>query len=723
MAAKGRPVRRRLVFTLAMAAFIGLAAGRGARAQFPSNNVSLYSHVNLTTLGASAGNDCWGYVSPAGREYALMSVNNKLAFVEITIPTAPVIVATIPHTSSTWGDVKVYQHVAYAVTEASGSGIQVIDMSNIDSGTVSLVRTITSPGRSHNVALDTDSGFLYTCGSRGGAGTTVIFDLSNPTNPVQVGTWTGAYQHDAQIVTYTSGPYAGRQILFGASEGRGVDIVDVTNKSNTFLISRTPYTNVAYCHQLWTEDLRYLYINDELDSIPRTIVYDITNLNNPNVVRIFTTGVPTIDHNLYVRGNYLFEANYTSGLHIFDIIDPVNPVHIGFFDTFPSSNAVDFDGAWSVYPFFPSGTIIVSDISGGLFVLSSPMTLPKLVFNAPNGLPRWVSTDGGTAVRIEVVGRDLTPQPGTGMLHYDTGGGFVSVAMEQVSPNVYDAVFPAVPCLDLIDFYFSAQETGGATLTDPQDAPTSVHATVSARGIANMFTDNFETNRGWTVENVLLLDGAWERGLPIGGGDRGDPATDFDGSGQCFLTDNVDDDSDVDGGPTRLVSPNIDLTTTIDPTLTYARWFTNNPVDEDRLDVEISDDGGATWTLIESVAHRSTWIERSVRIGDHVGLTSQVRLRFGATDNPNNSITEAAIDAVAIRDFTCVAPLVCAKGDVNEDQVVDGRDVSLFAANLISGGTPGTVAFCATDMDDDGTLELGDDLASFVDCLVSGICP
>ena len=716
--------------------FFGISS---ATAQFASSNVSLHSHVNLTTLGASAGNDCWGYVSPSGREYALMSVNNKLAFVEITVPAAPVIVATVSHTSSTWGDVKVYQHVAYAVTEASGTGIQVIDMTNIDGGTVSLVRTITAPGRSHNVALDTDSGFLYTCGSRDGAGTTVIFDLSNPTNPVQVGTWTGAYQHDAQIVTYTSGPYAGRQILFGASEGRGVDIVDVTNKSNTFLISRTPYTNVAYCHQLWTEDLRYLYINDELDSIPRTIVFDIANLSSPVYVGEFTSGTGAIDHNNYVHNGLIFNANYRSGLRIFNVsCDPVNPPQVGWFDTYPENDGNGFDGAWSCYPYFPSGTVIVSDINRGLFILdpSAAQTAGALEFDYPNGHPALISPLGGTAVRVHIDGIcGGALQPGTATLHYDMGQGFLTAPLQQVSAGVFDAVFPAAPCPAEVDYYVSAQMTNGATITSPPDAPVRTFTATAAVGVNTMLSLNFEANPGWAVTGDAG-DGQWDRGIPIACS-RGDPPSDFDGSSQCMLTDNsaaAACNSDVDGGSTILTTSSYNLSALSDPYVGYARWYTNtfgSAPEQDVFVVEASDDNGATWVLLETVGPTSTthpevaggWVQKQFRLAGFINLTPSVRFRFTASDLGAGSVVEAGIDAFRIFELDCNVPVVCTKGDVNDDSTVDGRDAQLFVETLVTGGTPGTVAFCATDMDDDGVLEVGDDVAMFVDCLLGLGCP
>lgn len=357
-----------------------IAALSVAFAQFPSHNVKLHAHLDLAVFGASSGNDCWGYVSPSGREYAIISLRNRCCFVEITDPDNPVFFATIPHLSSMWGDVKVYNGFAYAVTEASGSGIQVIDMTQIDDHIVTLVKTIPSPGRTHNVAIDTDSGFLYTCGSRNGTGTTMCFDLSDPANPVQVGSnsLTTHYQHDVQAVTFYDGPYAGRQILFGSGEGRGLEIWDVTDKNNTFLVSRTVYDMVGYTHQGWLcEERKYFYVNDELDEnnfdIPtRTLIFDVSDIDAPVWIGSFSTGLPAIDHNLYYHKGFIFQANYRSGLRIFSAIDDKeNPEEVGWFDTYPANNNRGFDGAWSNYPFFPSGTVIVSDINRGLFILDA----------------------------------------------------------------------------------------------------------------------------------------------------------------------------------------------------------------------------------------------------------------------------------------------------------------------------------------------------------------
>ncbi|MCH8979233.1 MAG: choice-of-anchor B family protein [Armatimonadetes bacterium] len=367
-----------------------------------SFNVTLAANLNLAAFGASGANDIWGYVSPLGREYALISLLNKLAFVDVTNPAAPILFKTIAHPNSGWGDVKVYQNHCYLTTENATTGVQVIDLAAIDSYIVMLVDTLAVPERAHNLAVDAESGFLYTLGTRGGTGTTMCFDLTDPSAPVQVGADSmtgGQYMHDAQIVTYTSGPYAGRQILFGANGGGALKIWDVTDKAAPVQIGAETYPDVEYAHQCWlSADRNYLYLGDELDesrtngvSTTRTLVFDVSDITNPTIVSTFTNGLASIDHNLYIKGGFIFESNYSSGLRIYDTNDdPLNPTEVGWYDTYPANDNTNFNGTWSNFPFFPSGTVILSDRQSGLFVFDvSAATVrqaPVTSFNVVRGV-------------------------------------------------------------------------------------------------------------------------------------------------------------------------------------------------------------------------------------------------------------------------------------------------------------------------------------------------
>ena len=357
-----------------------LPGGRLAQSGFASNGILLLSQVPLADFGSqhTSGNDCWGYISPSGRQYALMGLRAGTGFVDLADPGNPQIITTISGPSSLWRDVKVYQDYAYSVSEG-GSGIQVFDLSGIDLGNVSLVNTVTGPGttESHNVAIDEQSGFLYRLGG-GPTGANLglrAFDLSNPAAPVFVGEWHQAYIHDAQFVTYTSGPFAGRQIAFACTDGAvtpGLDIIDVTDKSNIFRVTRRVYGNPAFSHQLWlSPDLQYAYLNDELDengAFPSTTyIFDVSDINNPvEITPAFTNGNQAITHNLYTRGNYIYQANYTSGLRIYDATNPTNLNEVAWFDTFPGSDPVSFDSLWSVFPYFTQPELLIgSDLQSG----------------------------------------------------------------------------------------------------------------------------------------------------------------------------------------------------------------------------------------------------------------------------------------------------------------------------------------------------------------------
>ena len=259
----------------------GWAAGGAASLQsiassapFDASGVQLVAWLPLNEFGPSINeaNDCWGYVSESGREYALVGLSHGTGVVDLTDPSDPVVLTVVPGPVSTWRDIKTYRRFAYAVSEG-GSGVQVIDLSQVDAGVVDYLGDVTDGGSTtatHNVAIDTESGFLYRCG--GGSNGLRIYDLVNPSQPVFVGSWPDKYVHDAQVVTYDSGPFAGRQVAFcctGFNSGAtnpGLTILDVTDKANIFTLSTVAYPNPAYSHQAWlSPDRSYLYLNDELD--------------------------------------------------------------------------------------------------------------------------------------------------------------------------------------------------------------------------------------------------------------------------------------------------------------------------------------------------------------------------------------------------------------------------------------------------------------------------
>ena len=358
----------------------------GMAGSYPCNGYDLQSFIPFSAFNTSGGNDSWGWTDPDdGNEYAIMGLKNGTAFIDISDPVNPVYLGKLPtHTSnSTWRDIKVYQNHAFVVSEAGGHGMQVFDLTRL--------RDVENPpetftedahydgfGSAHNIVINEETGYAYGVGADYNGGAHFI-NIQDPLNPFGEGGYAGSgYSHDAQVVNY-NGPdsdYTGREIYIGSNESF-VTIVDVTDKSNPVLIADATYSNDSYTHQGWlTEDLKYFILGDETDELnfgfnTKTIVFDFSDLDNPQFDFDYFGTTPAIDHNGYTKNNKYYLANYTAGLTVLDISDlgNQNMSEIGYFDTYPSSNSAGFSGAWNVYPYFESGNIVISNSSGGGFFL------------------------------------------------------------------------------------------------------------------------------------------------------------------------------------------------------------------------------------------------------------------------------------------------------------------------------------------------------------------
>lgn len=366
----------------------------GFAGQYPCNDYDLLAHFSLEELGVTngSGNDCWGWTDPrTGKEYALMGTNEGVVFIDITFPQEAVILGTLKTRTenSVWRDVKVFGGAAFIVSEAEDHGMQVFNLGRLANVTnppeeFTIDGEYNAFGNAHNIVINEESGFAYAVGTKTFAGGPHFIDINQPFTPFEAGGYAeSAYSHDAQVVTY-NGPdsdYTGKEILIGSNENEVV-IVDVTDKENPKKISSIIYPFIGYTHQGWfTEDLRYFLLGDELDERnfgvnSRTLILDFTDLDNPTFHFEYQGPTEAIDHNGYVKGDLFYLANYTAGVRIIDIADIENKniFEVGFFDTYPENNNTNFDGVWSVYPYFESGNIIVSDSNNGFFIIRKSNT-------------------------------------------------------------------------------------------------------------------------------------------------------------------------------------------------------------------------------------------------------------------------------------------------------------------------------------------------------------
>ncbi len=631
--------------------------------RFPRKGVQLLSWLPPSWIDSSAAgaNDCWGYVSPSGREYAIIGLFSGTGFVEITDPAAPTVVGFISSPSSLWRDIKTHGTYAYSVTEAN-VGMQVIDLGQIDSGVVTLANTVTSGGglSTHNVVIDEVSGYLYRAGGSGYG--LRAYDLNaNPVNPPFVGQWNSRYVHDAQVVTYTSGPYAGKQIAFccgglnGGSAQTGVIALDVTNKKNMYVRDYGYYSNAAYSHQGWlSPDRQLFYVNDEKDGSgqkTRTIVMDVSNLSNLKHVGNFNSKARAISHNLYTNGNRIFEANYRAGLRVFDSTNPLAPTEIGWFDTWPSDDATRFNGLWSNYAFFPSGIVIGSDLEKGLFVWW--IGKAQLSFSYPQGRPELAST-AGHSVTIKL--KQDSPgdlQAGTERLYYDLGNGVIEAPLVDLGAGLYEAPLPALEVGQEVRWFVGARSTNGILWTSPAEAPYSNWWAIGGDGAITIFEDDIEQDLGWTVgaSTDTATTGIWERGDPPGS--PAEPSDDHTPTGtDCWFTGA----SSSLSGKTTLTSPLIDLSNSPRPIIRFWYWFADGGDHfqdaMNLLTIRLSDDDGQTWETVEryKVNHTDAgdWMRCSVPYPPNLALSNSVRLSIEADDGGPSTELEAAIDDVIV---------------------------------------------------------------------------
>lgn len=376
----------------------------GEAEEYECQNVDLMSFVPLSELGANRGvrlNDVWGWTDPeTGAEIGIIGHMEGAVFIDLTNPEHPVVLGELPRTDgspgSTWRDMKVYKDHVFIVADGAGEhGMQVFDLTRLRNhdGTFRTYEPDVLYDRiasSHNIIINQESGYAYTVGNSSGGetcgGGLHMINIVDPKNPEFVGCFndpktgnngSGA-THDAQCVTY-DGPDAehrGKEICVG-SNGTAISIADVSDKDNPIAISQGTYPNSAYVHQGWfTDDHRYFYQNDEADELSgvvertRTMIWDLSDLDEPEMIAEFFGDTNSTDHNLYVDGDTMYQTNNASGLRVIDIRDRANPVEVGYFDTTPENkNVAGFDGTWSSFPYFDSGMILVTSRREGLFVL------------------------------------------------------------------------------------------------------------------------------------------------------------------------------------------------------------------------------------------------------------------------------------------------------------------------------------------------------------------
>lgn len=341
-----------------------------------SHNMTLRGQYDVDTLpasGATRYNDVWGYTGCDGREYGILGSAAYVHFFDLANPEEPAEIKSFPGgNTTTWRDMKTFRQRAYSVCDACQEGLMIFDLSQLPDTVIKTNQTAAFFQSAHNIYIDEEAGWLFVAGSNTNPSGAIILDLNaDPDNPVPIGSpiLPGGYFHDIYVNNKTG---------YCSHGGNGLYVYDFSAPQSPVLLgSLTEYPQSGYNHSSWvTPDGQYAVMADETFNKGLKML-DVSDLSDIQVTDVFRSALlapadtASIPHNPFIRDNYIFISYYHDGVQVFDRSDPYNLQQVAWYDTYPSNtNYNGFRGCWGVYAFLPSGTILGSDMSNGLFVLS-----------------------------------------------------------------------------------------------------------------------------------------------------------------------------------------------------------------------------------------------------------------------------------------------------------------------------------------------------------------
>lgn len=659
-------------------------------------NIDSISHIDYHLLHDTDLNDVWGYVDETGIEYALVGARKGTSVVSLQNPSNPTEVFWEPGMESTWRDLKTWQDHAYITTEAN-NGLLIIDLTPLPASTSLTTSYYNGPigstwSSAHNLYIDSN-GYAYIFGANRGNGGVIILDVfTDPMNPIEVGAFDLWYVHDGYVRNDT-------MFLANIEEGF-LSLVDVTDKANPVLLG-TKTTPSNFTHNIWpTNDGKVAFTTDEVSG-GFLASYDMTDpLNIVELDRIQNSpGFGVIPHNVHVKDNHIVTSYYSDGITIHDVTYPNNIILVGQYDTYPLQTT-SYDGCWGTYPFLPSGLILATDVSEGLFVLNPTYTQAAYL---EGDVTDFATTNPLTGVNIQITGNDQSDNS-NGIGHYATGiansGNYTvtyskvgyypqifNISLVQGIVTIQDVQLVPIPPYNLTvnviefgtgtpipnvqiklaaqllshngitngigqeDFVLYYEENYTATagkwgyVTKCFDQIIDQNTITMTIALEKGYYDEFTFDQGWIVTGTATA-GIWERGVPNGVPGTAVPSidADYDCGRDAYVTGNGTgqgtNDDDVDGGFTRLISPTMNLTTYSDPHLNYVRWFfcMFGATPDDTLKVIVSN--GFVSVVVDQigpdVSQFNQWIPKSIKLSDFLPLTTSMQVSFLVSDEEPN---------------------------------------------------------------------------------------
>lgn len=635
---------------------VATAAGAAQSAPF---NASLVGHFNDPSSDYA---DVWGdgdiaYVAHYGQA--------RVDIVDVSSPASPQLLSTYhlpaPDDTSSAQDVKVADGLLFVISEASGSnGVHIVDVRN--PSLPALLTTVDpEPGvfeTSHNCAYD--AGWLYVASQFDTR--VAIIDLRSydpDAAPAAIGAWT--YGLDVPGAQFIHDITVANGLLF-CSGWANLTVYDVSNLGAQAPVPLGSVEGLSN-HAVWpSEDGQFFVTSDERAGGSLRL-YEIIDLGaSVEIVQRDSYQASASDsfsvHNPIFLGDRVYASWYQAGARVLQVDRTTKTWQVvATYDT-TALSPTNFSGAWGVHPLIGLDRVLVSDIENGLFVVD--MSAVQIAFEAAR--PETVEVGASAPILVSIANLgNAAANTGTATLMASVNGAaYQAIPLLPVGGGLYEADLPPMNCNSTVDYYVAVEDLSGKVWTNPAAAPAETYSTWSSGAVpALVFSDDFQTNKGWSVANTSVTAGGWARANPSGTGAQpqgGDPDT---AGALCYVTGPAGGSigaDDLDGGPATLTSPVLDFSAG-DGVVRYKRWFFNDRGDGDTLSVQVSNNNGSSWTTVEDVARQAAggWVQRSFRVSDHVSPTAQVRVRFVVADQPNNTVTEAAIDTFVAQRFDCAS--------------------------------------------------------------------
>ncbi len=638
-----------------LALALALVAGAAFAQEAPFNTTEI---SNFDQAGQSYA-DVWGDGDFA---YLAHFGQRVVDIVDISDPQNPVLAATYDSfvSGASAQDVRVGDGLMFVGLEGSIPGCQIVDVR--DPYAPVKLTDVTVLSSIHNVFYD--QGWLYLVDS--GQNLIDIVDLTayDPDSaPATISTrkWRmtnvgNQFVHDITVQN-------GRLYASAWDTLRVYDVSDVANQLPP-LLGTASGDNV---HAAWASDDGRFVVAAEEKTLGGLALYEVLDAEGGSVTLeardyyfLSTLRAGSV-HNPVVDGYRVYVSWYAGGVQVLEI-DPETATWslVASFDTTPADgDDGTFAGNWGVYPFLGPDRVLASDRGTGLFVLDVDPNV--LRFRYPGGLPRTVPPGVAGPIEVKIAPVGAPPLASSVTRHAAIDGApAADQTLADQGGGLFAGTLPAAACGNVIGLSFSADNTLGTAFVDPPGAPAETYRVDVANATVAVFEDDFELDLGWTVDNAAATGGDWERGDPLGTGAQ--PEFDATGAtgGACFFTEQgVIGGSlsfaDVDLGPVILTSPPMDFSAG-GGLISYSYWLFNDD-ETDALVVEISNDG-TNWVQARNYLKLlGGWREDVFHTGDFVAPSAQIQVRFSVADNPNNSVTEAAIDNFSAYQLECVASI------------------------------------------------------------------